>query len=127
MRTVAPRTRPAVNIHWVHISRAVHLPVHRSQTVVPSGFAMDARKFLQSVGSEVSSDFVKNRSILSFEEYIALFAQAPKQQARNAAQYLKDAIDHFGTDQVPHPTGKIRRFKIFDSQMPGDIRVAGQE
>ena len=58
---------------------------------------MDARKFLHTVGSEVSSDFVKNRSILSFEEYIALFMQSPRQQARNAAGYLKDAIDHFGT------------------------------
>lgn len=89
---------------------------------------MDARKFLQTVGSEVSSDFVKNRSILSFEEYVALFSQAPKQQARNAAQYLKDAIDHFGTDLVPHPTGKIRRFKIFDApEGDNEVRVAGQE
>src|SRR3954469_538951 len=88
---------------------------------------MDARKFLQTVGSEVSNDFVKNRSILSFEEYIALFAQAPKQQARNAAQYLKDSIDHFGTERVPHPTGKIRRFKVFDVHSEGAVRVAGQE
>jgi predicted Ser/Thr protein kinase len=89
---------------------------------------MDARKFLQTVGSEVSNDFVKNRTILSFEEYIALFSQSPKSQARNAAQYLKDAIDHFGTEMVPHPTGKIRRFKIFDApQGEGEIRVAGQE
>lgn len=89
---------------------------------------MDARKFLQTVGSEVSTDFVKNRSILSFEEYIALFTQSPKSQARNAAQYLKDAIDHFGHELVPHPTGKIRRFKIFDApEGEGEIRVAGQE
>ncbi len=89
---------------------------------------MDARKFLQTVGSEVSSDFEKNRSILSFEEYIALFGQAPRLQVRNASQYLKDAIDHFGTEQVPHPTGKIRRFRIFDGpQADGEIRVAGQE
>src|SRR5581483_5006263 len=88
---------------------------------------MDARKFLQTVGSEVSSDFIKNRSILSFEEYLALFLQAPKLQLRNAAQYLKDSIDHFGTDQVPHPTGKIRRFRIFDLQGDGEVRVAGQE
>jgi serine protein kinase len=88
---------------------------------------MDARKFLQTVGNEVSSDFVKNRSILSFEEYVALFLQSPKAQARNAAQYLKDSIDHFGTEMVPHPTGKIRRFKVFDVHGDGDVRVAGQE
>lgn len=89
---------------------------------------MEAKKFLQTVGSEVTSDFVKNRSILSFEEYTHLFVQSPQKQARNAAQYLRDAIDFFGSEQVPHPTGKIRRFKIFDAPAGDrDGRVAGQE
>ncbi len=89
---------------------------------------MEAKRFLQSVGSEVTSDFVKNRSILSFEEYLQLFVQAPARQARNAAQYLRDAMDHYGTEQVPHPTGTIRRFKIFDAPAGDrDGRVAGQE
>jgi len=88
---------------------------------------MDARRFLQDIGSLVSADFVKNRTLLSFEEYLQLFFQAPQQQARNAAQYLKDAIDFFGTEQVPHPCGPIRRFKVFDAT-PGEVgRVAGQE
>jgi serine protein kinase len=89
---------------------------------------VDAKRFLQSVGAEVSQDFAKNRSILSFEEYLALFLQEPRRQARNSAQYLRDVMDHFGSEQVAHPTGKIRRFKIFD-QTDGDRqgRVAGQE
>ncbi len=89
---------------------------------------MDARRFLQDVGSTISTDFDKNRTLLSFEEYLQLFAAAPAQQARNAAQYLKDAIDSFGASQVPHPTGTIRRFKVFDA-LAGDhdVRVAGQE
>lgn len=88
---------------------------------------MDARRFLQDVGSTVSSDFAKNRSLLSFEEYLQLYASAPQLHARNAAQYLKDAIDSFGTEQVPHPTGPIRRFKLFNGGADGDVRVAGQE
>lgn len=89
---------------------------------------MEARRFLKDVGTAVSTDFAKNRSLLSFEEYLELFLAAPVQQARNAAQYLRDAIDSFGAEQVPHPTGKIRRFKIFDAH-DGDLdgRVAGQE
>jgi len=89
---------------------------------------VDARRQLQEIGSAVSTDFVKNRSILSFEEYTQLFSTAPAQQLRNAAQYLVDTIDFFGAEQVPHPTGKIRRFKIFDptAEEP-DVRVAGQE
>ena len=89
---------------------------------------MDAKRFLQTVGSEVTRDFVKNRTILSFEEYLELFLQAPHSQARNAAQYLRAAMDHFGTELRPHPSGKIRRFKLFD-MTDGDRggRVAGQE
>ncbi|MCK8502213.1 PrkA family serine protein kinase [Myxococcus fulvus] len=89
---------------------------------------MDAKGYLQEVGSQVNADFVKNRSILSFEEYLSLFLNDPKAQARNAAQYLRDVMDHFGTETVPHPTGSIRRFKVFDAQHnERDGRVAGQE
>lgn len=89
---------------------------------------MDARRFLQDVGSTVSSDFSKNRSLLSFEEYLQLFSGASHLQARNAAQYLKDAIDSFGTEMVPHPSGQVRRFKVFDAIKDGhQVRVAGQE
>lgn len=89
---------------------------------------VDAKRLLQQVGSEVTSDFKKSRTILSMEEYVTLFLQAPRAQARNAAQYLRDAIDSFGHESVPHPAGPARRFKIFD-QLDGahDGRVAGQE
>ena len=37
-------------------------------------------------------------------------------------------MDHYGTEQVPHPTGNIRRFKVFDAPSSDrDGRVAGQE
>ena len=89
---------------------------------------MEAKRFLQGIGSDVVADFVKNRSILSFEEYLNLFLQEPRRQARNAAQYLRDALDYFGVEQVPHPSGKIRRFRLFDAaandgRFPSDARV----
>ena len=89
---------------------------------------MEARRYLQDIGSQVSADFIKNRSILSFEEYVSLFFNDPRAQARNAAQYLHDVMDHYGTEQVPHPSGTIRRFKLFDvPSSDRDGRVAGQE
>jgi len=89
---------------------------------------VDARRQIQDIGTAVTSDFVKNRSLLSFEEYTQLFLTAPTQQLRNSAQYLVDAIDHFGHELVPHPTGRIRRFKVFDpTPEEPDVRVAGQE
>ncbi len=90
---------------------------------------MEAKQYLQEVGAQVSDDFVKNRSILSFEEYLTLFMSDPRSQSRNAAQYLRDVMDFYGSEQVPHPTGKVRRFKVFDvpSSDRDDVRVAGQE
>ena len=89
---------------------------------------MEARRYLQDIGGQVSADFIKNRSILSFEEYVTLFFNDPRHQSRNAAQYLHDVMDHYGTEQVPHPTGTIRRFKVFEAPASDrDGRVAGQE
>ncbi|XXF75031.1 serine protein kinase PrkA [Myxococcaceae bacterium GXIMD 01537] len=89
---------------------------------------MEAKGYLQDVGAQVSADFTKNRSILSFEEYVNLFFHEPRVQARNAAQYLHDVMDHYGSELVAHPTGPIRRFKVFDvPSSDRDGRVAGQE
>ena len=90
---------------------------------------MSAKDFLKETGAVVSRDFLQDRSILSFEEYLELFLQGPHAQVRNSAQYLKDVLDHFGTAPVQHhPAGPMRRFKLFDltdGERMG--RVAGQE
>jgi predicted Ser/Thr protein kinase len=90
---------------------------------------VSAKDFLKEVGAVVSRDFLQDRSILSFEEYLDLFLQGPHAQVRNSAQYLKDVLDHFGTAPVQHhPAGPMRRFKLFDltdGERMG--RVAGQE
>jgi serine protein kinase len=89
---------------------------------------VNAKECLESVGAEVSRDFVQNRTLLSFEEYVDLALQNPRSQARNAAQYLRDAMEFFGSGDVPHPTGSVRRFRIFDlTEGERQGRVAGQE
>jgi serine protein kinase len=89
---------------------------------------VNAKTCLESVGAEVSRDFVQNRTLLSYEEYIELVLQRPRSQARNAAQYLRDTMEFFGSDAVAHPTGSVRRYKIFDlTEGERQGRVAGQE
>ena len=61
---------------------------------------MSAKDFLKETGAVVSRDFLQDRSILSFEEYLELFLQGPHSQVRNSAQYLRDVLDHFGTAPV---------------------------
>ncbi|AKU90352.1 PrkA family serine protein kinase [Vulgatibacter incomptus] len=89
---------------------------------------MDARRYLETVGSEVKGIFVENRSILSFEEWMDAFFRDPDRHARSSAQYLLDAIDHFGSDLVDGPQGKVRRFRLFDRPFDGGRgKVSGQE
>jgi serine protein kinase len=75
---------------------------------------MEARRLLSSLGTGVRDAFAENRSILSFEEYLEVFLAAPRRQARGAAQFLRDAMDHFGADDRETPVGRVRRFRLFD-------------
>lgn len=89
---------------------------------------MDARRYLESVGSEVKSIFAENRMILSFEEWMDAFLRDPLRHARSSAQYLRDAMDYFGTRTLNSPIGSVRRFNLFDRAFDGGAgRVAGHE
>ncbi|HTP50693.1 MAG TPA: serine protein kinase PrkA [Anaeromyxobacteraceae bacterium] len=90
----------------------------------------DARRFLGAVGSAVKGTYSEQRSLLSFEEYLEVFLAAPRAQARGAAQYLRDALDHFGTEEISASVGTFRRWRAFDLGFePGARawRVAGHE
>jgi serine protein kinase len=89
---------------------------------------MSTKDFLKTSSHEIQSEFHERRTLLSFDEYLDAALKRPQSQIRNAAQYLKDAIDSFGSHELPHPTGVIRRFHIFDLH-DGDStgRVSGQE
>ena len=91
---------------------------------------MDARRWLSNVGSGVKGAFDENRSILSFEEWLQAFGEAPRRHARSSAQYLRDVLDHFGSEERDTPVGRVRRWKLFDLAFEpeaGALRVAGQE
>ncbi|HYD40565.1 MAG TPA: serine protein kinase PrkA [Anaeromyxobacter sp.] len=91
---------------------------------------MDAGRLLSNLGTGVKSAFAENRSILSFEEYLSAFLESPRRQARGAAQYLRDVMDHFGAEDRDTPIGRVRRWRLFDLEFDPDgrsQRVAGQE
>ncbi len=91
---------------------------------------MDARRWLGSVGGQVKTSFGENRSILSFDEYVAAFFEAPRRHARSAAQYLKDVLEHWGSEERETPAGRVRRWHVFDLPFDPDgraLRIAGQD
>ena len=90
----------------------------------------DARRWLAQVGAGVRGAYAEQRSLLSFDEYLEVFLAAPRLQARNSAQVLRDVADHFGWREVAAPAGPVRRARLFDLEFEPDgraVRVAGQE
>ena len=88
----------------------------------------DSRERLQALGLEMREAYAKNKRVMSFEEYHALFTAQPERQARSAAQYVRDVFDYFGTEEVRHPRGTITRWKLFDCPWDkGRDRLIGQE
>jgi serine protein kinase len=87
-----------------------------------------ARDRLASLGTDIQTAYAKNKRVMSFEEYFALFLADPVRQARSSPQLLRDVFDHFGTRQVRHPRGTITRWQLFDCPWDdGRDRLVGQE
>src|SRR5262245_11089144 len=88
----------------------------------------DARERLQSLGADIREGYARNRRVMAFDEYFALFCAHPARQARSSAQYLVDVFDHYGVADVRHPRGTIPRWKLFDCPWDeGRDALVGQE
>ena len=84
--------------------------------------------WLASSTSGFKESFEQANHLLSMSEYLEVVAQNPVQQCRDSARYLRDCMDHFGTEPVYRPYGSFTRFKLFDCEYD-DHREAliGQE
>lgn len=69
---------------------------------------------ISAVAESVEKRFQRGRRVLSFAEYLDLFAKDPIRYARDASRYLRDCFDHFGTEVVDQPWGKFTRWRLFD-------------
>jgi serine protein kinase len=69
---------------------------------------------LQSIATSVEQRFREGRRVLSFQEYLTLFASSPVRYGRDAPRYVRDMFDHFGTEVVQRPWGDQIRFRLFD-------------
>ena len=76
-----------------------------------------ASEHIQELAQGISRDFDASRRILSFDEWFELFCEQPHLHARSAAQYVRDAMLYFGTEEVRTPGGLVRRFHIFDTEV----------
>jgi serine protein kinase len=88
---------------------------------------------LDDIAQAIASRFERERRVLSFPEYLTLFQTKPQSYARDAARYLRDAFDHYGTETVSHAWGAATRYRLFnlpwEDAAPGERRslLVGQE
>ena len=92
-----------------------------SRTGIPSLRGETAFE-ISAVAESVEKRFQKGRRVLSFSEYLELFASDPVRYARDASRYVRDCFDHYGTTSVEQPWGKFTRWNLFD--LPWDPRQA---
>ena len=93
---------------------------HPSQPAGPgsSGAASSAVNLalaeLDKIAGNVERRFQEGRRVLSFQEYLELFATRPARYSRDAARYVREMFDHFGTEIAHRPWGDLLRYKLFD-------------
>ncbi len=74
----------------------------------------DLKLTLEGIGARVRERFDAEKRVLSFAEYLDEFAKHPHRHSRDAARYLHDCFDFYGTYEVRRPWGVVKRFKLFD-------------
>ncbi|HSC89293.1 MAG TPA: serine protein kinase PrkA [Polyangiaceae bacterium] len=80
----------------------------------------NVRHELNEISAEMKRSYDRERRLLSFDEYLDVFQENPGRQLRDAATYLRDMIDHYGTVSVPRPWGKETRYRVFDREFLAD-------
>jgi len=87
------------------------------------------RDQLIGLGDRIRDRFGENKRVMSFGEYLEMVAASPRRQLRSSPQYIVDTFDHFGSEEVDYPWGKVRRFKLFDCPWAGgrDMLIGHEE
>ncbi|MFB6376172.1 MAG: serine protein kinase PrkA, partial [Bradymonadaceae bacterium] len=88
----------------------------------------DSSDILEQLNQEVKEDYQETRRIMSFAEFLDMFAEHPRQYARNSVQYLRDCFLYYGTEKKPQEWGDVTHFKLFDAPFDdGRDRIVGQQ
>lgn len=78
---------------------------------------------------EVADRFERERRVLTFDQYLELVREHPRQHLRDATRYVLDAMEHFGVEVVDRPWGQVKRYRAFElpSRTTEEPALVGQE
>ena len=83
---------------------------------------------LESIKQSIKTRFDDSKRVLTFEDYFKLCGEDPYKYTRNAAAYIVDAVDHFGSTEKTIRHSTTVRHNIFDnSHAEAPTPLAGHE
>jgi predicted Ser/Thr protein kinase len=83
---------------------------------------------LSPISKSFREHFESNKRILTFVEYLDHAFKDLRLSARDAATYVRDCFDHFGSSTIERPWGPERRWNLFDIPFDaGRNQLIGQE
>jgi len=95
------------------------------------------RARLDSIAQAIAERFQQSHRVLSFQQYLELYASDPVRHGRCAPRYVRDMFRHYGTETVEQPWGELTRFRLFDAPwqqgqqdgaaMAAEATLVGQE
>jgi predicted Ser/Thr protein kinase len=92
---------------------------------------LDVGGALDRVVGQVRESFAVGRRVLSFQEYLSLYAEDPARLGRDASRYVRDMFDFYGKSTLDRPWGKQTRYALFDLPFADPAtrreRLIGQE
>ncbi len=89
---------------------------------------MESRHIVSELSSIHQEDYKKSKIILSFEQYLDLVKANPVRYTRNAAQYLLDVFDFYGTQKATNPFNTdLPRFTLFDLGTTRGVKIVAGE
>lgn len=83
----------------------------------------EIRDELGRIGKSVRERFEAQKRVLSFPQYLDLVLANPWRHTRDAARYLRDCFDYYGTYEIKRPWGPVTRWRLFD--LPFDEAPVG--
>lgn len=75
---------------------------------------VSSNRELEQLSISVRDRFLAEKRVLTFDEYLTELLAHPWRHTRDAARYLRDCMDSYGTTTVQRPWGPTRRFSLFD-------------
>jgi len=77
---------------------------------------------LDNLQASVRERFQAEKRVLSFDEYLDEVLEHPFRHTRDAARYVRDCFDHFGSYELLTPLGKRKRYRLFDQEFLDNVR-----